>query len=249
MIEEQVLKGVGKVLRASYLAGKVTEKEVLAIYKRNKKEADGYELFGLSIFDLIQEEKRTHNPLLRAKLNEAIIQYKDKCRNSNLQNELSLAKLEFYRNSALGIGLHPVMNTLRSLAKNGDVKAEICLLLMEIEFANLSAKKIHNKKHEIYQRKDNLLMTVSDLLYDNGWTCGISANTGKNASWIIFVYLPDGTQLSWHCNEYRMLYYYDGIVSEWDGFSCSSMEKLLAFAHANFGIGSDLVLYDSPIAA
>lgn len=248
-MEEQVLKGIGKVLRASYLAGKVTEKEVLAIYKRNKKEADGYELFGLSIFDLIQEEKRTHNPLLRAKLNEAILQHKDKCRNSNMQNELSLAKLEFYRNSALGIGLRSVMNALRSLAKNGDVKAEICLLLMQIEFANLSAKKIHNKKHEIYHRKVNLLMTVSDLLYENGWTCGISANTGKNASWIVFVYLPDGSQLSWHCNEYRILYYYNDIECEWDGCPCSSMEKLLAFAHANFGIGSNLLLYDTPNAA
>lgn len=249
MIDEQVLKGVGKMLRASYLADKVTEKEVLAIYKRNKKEADGYEIFGLTIFDLMQEEKRTHNPLLRAKLNEAILQYKDKCRNSNMQNELSLAKLEFYRNSALDIGIRPVMNALRTLVKAGNIKAEICLLLMEVEFANLSAKKIHHKKTEIYQRKDNLLMTVSDLLYDNGWTCGISANTGKNASWIVFVYLPDGTQLSWHCNEYRMLYYYNDIECEWDGCPCSSMEKLLAFAHTNFGIGSDLVLYDTSFAA
>lgn len=112
MLEEQVLKGVGKALSASYRAKKVTEKEVLAIFMRNKKESDAYDLFGLTIFDLIQEERRTHNPLLREKLNKAILQYNEKSRYSRVQNALNLEKLEHYRNSALGIGVRSVMSAL-----------------------------------------------------------------------------------------------------------------------------------------
>lgn len=249
MLEEQVLKGVGKALSASYRAKKVTEKEVLAIFMRNKKESDAYDLFGLTIFDLIQEERRTHNPLLREKLNKAILQYNEKSRYSRVQNALNLEKLEHYRNSALGIGVRSVMTALRKYAKAGNIEAQICLKLMEIEFANLSAKKTLNKKKEIYERKDILLKEVSDLLYDNNWTCGISSNTGKNASYIVYVFLPNGTQLSWHTNEYSMLYYYDDIDCEWDGLPCSTMEKLLTYAHEAFGIGKRLDFFEANNAA
>lgn len=238
MVDNNILYGVGKTLRARYLASKISEKEVMNTFLRNKKEADACDFFGWTIFELIQEEKRTHNPLLRQKLNHAIIQHKEKSRNSLKQNELSLAKLDFYRESALGIGIRPVMHALRTLAKAGNINAEICLMLMQIEFANLNAKKLHHKKDEIYKRKDYLLMTVSDLLYDNGWTCGISSNTGKNASYIVYVYLPNGSQLCWHCNNYRMLYYYDDITCDWDGLICSTLEKLLCFVHDYFGIGT-----------
>lgn len=249
MVEEYVLKGIGKVLRASYLAEKVTEKEVLAIYKRNEKEAEAFDAFGMTIFDLIIEEKRTHNPILRDKLAKAIAQYKEKSRSSSKQNTLNLAKLDFYRDSALGVGLRPIMNILRMHEKAGNIDAAICLKLLEIEFANLSAKKLHHKKEVIYERKHILLQEVSDLLYDNGWECGISANTGKNASYIIYVYLPNGTQLSWHCNEYDLLHYYYDIDCEWDGLPCSTLEKLFSYIHESFNIGKELVLYEAPVAA
>lgn len=249
MVDNEILSGVGKVLRASYLASKVSDKEVMDIYLRNKKEADAFEFFGLSIFDLIREEARTHNPLLRQKLKLAILEHKKKSRNSNAQNTLSLEKLEFYRKSALGMGLRPAMKALRSLSKNGNNVATICLKLMEIEFANLTAKKNHGKKQIIYERKDELLMDVSDLLYNSDWECGISFETGKNASYIVYVILPDGTQLSWHTNEYRLLYHYDEIDCKWDGIVCATFEKLFRFIHTHFRIGTPLVEYPMPSAA
>lgn len=243
------LKGVGKKLRASYMASEISSKEIMSVYKKNKKEADNYEVFGLSVFELMQEEKHTHNPLLREKLNNAITLHNAKTLCSNNQNIISLAKLKYYRESALGLGLRPVMKSLRKIAISGNIEAKLCLMLIQIEFANLSAKKLYNKKKVIYERKDILLARISSLLNDNGWKCGISSNTGKNASYIIYVYLPNGVQLSWHCNDYRMLYCYDNIECDWDGLPCSTLEKLLTFVNNKFNIGDPLVEYDSSIAA
>ena len=68
----------------------------------------------------------------------------------------------------------------------------------------------------IYERKSILLEQLSNLLYETEWKHGISYNTGKNASFIVYIYLPNGTQLSWHCNEYQMMYYYPEIQCEWE---------------------------------
>lgn len=249
VLDEHILKGVGKKLRVAYMTSQVSEKEVMIMYNRNKKEADAFDLFGLSISDLMREEVRTHNPLLREKLGIAIDLYKAKSRCSSEQNALSLAKLQFYRDSALGMGIRPVMDSLRRLSAKGDQEASICLTLLEIEFANLSAKRLNQKKTVIYQRKDILLADISYMLSECGWRCGVSANTGKNASYIVYVYLPDGTQLSWHCNNYRMVYYYEEIECEWDGRPCSTLEKLFTYVYNRFGIGTPLVMYASSEAA
>lgn len=246
---KDALNGVGKKLRASFLAGKTTEKELLTVYNRNMKEANCFDGYGLSLFELEQEEKCTHNPLLRNKLEKLIEEYKEKSRCSKMQNALSLEKLKFYLHTALGMGIRKVMKTLRKLAKNGDSEARIIALLLDVEFANLYAKKHSALKEVIYERKCILLKKLSKLLYDKGWVCGISSTTGKNAGWIIYVNLPDSTQISWHGNEYSMLYYYDGIDCKWDGRICSTLEKLLHYAHEKFNIGEPLVEYCSPVAA
>ena len=108
----------------------------------------------------------------------------------------------------------------------------------ETEFANLSAKKFHKLKNVIYERKSILLEELSYLLHDTGWKHGINYNTGKNASYIVYIYLPNGTQLSWHCNEYQMIYYYPEIQCEWDGQVCMTMEKILNYICTRFNIGT-----------
>lgn len=246
---KDALNGVGKKLRASFLAGKTTEKELLTVYNRNMKEANSFDGYGLSLFELEQEEKGTHNPILRSKLEKLIEEYKEKARCSNAQNALSMKKLQYYSSSALGMGIRQVMKALRKLARKGDNEARILSLLLDVEFANLYAKKRSALKKVIYERKHILLTKLSKFLYDNGWVCGISSRTGKNAGWIVFVYLPDGSQVSWHCNEYSILYYYDDIDCCWDGQICSTLEKLLNYAHKKFNIGEPLVEYCSPAAA
>ena len=245
----EILYGVGKKMRTSYLSGKVTEKELISVYNHNKKEADAFDGYGWGIFDLIQEEKTTHNPLLRGKLQTLIEEHKQKSRCSNSQNALNIEKFDFYNSTALGCGIRPVRNALYKIGKKGNVDAYILAMLIDIEYANLMAKKKHQLKNVIYERKRILLEKVSDFLYDNNWNCGISAKTGKNAGWIVYIYLPDGTQLSWHCNEYTMLYCYDDIDCEWDGKVCSTFEKLLIYAHEKFNIGKSLLAYEIPQAA
>lgn len=82
-----------------------------------------------------------------------------------------------------------------------------------------------------------LLTQLADLLSETEWRYGISSNTGKNVSYIIYIYLPNGEQLSWHCNEYQMLYYYPEINCEWDGQACMTMEKILNYIGGTFHIG------------
>lgn len=238
-ISNEILAGVGKKLRNGFLAGKVPAGKVVESYRRNTKEASQFSMFGLSLFDLMRMENETHNPILREKLKECIELYKEKSKCSNSQNKLSLEKLENYRENALGIGLRKVISLMKQLVKKSDdIEARIVLMLLETEFANLSAKKLHKLKNVIYERKSILLEELSYLLHETGWKYGISYNTGKNASYIVYVYLPNGVQLSWHCNEYQMMYYYPEIRCEWDGQVCMTMEKILNYIYTRFNIGS-----------
>ena len=240
----EILNGVGKKLRSSFLAGKTTENEIVRCYNRNQKEADAFDPFGLTVFELLTMRDKAHNPLLRTKLDGIIEQNKHKSRCSVDQNKLSLMKLDYYQQTALGVGLRVVMKFLRKRVRyTGDVEAEILLLLMEIEFANLVAKKRQDKKKVCYERKDILLMRLADLLDDCGWKHGISYSAGKNASYLVVVYLPDGTQMSWHCNNWRMTYYYDEVAFLWDGLACSTFEKLLSYAHSKYNIGDELIKF------
>ena len=243
MVTPEILNGVGKKMRSAFLAGKLSEKEVITCYTRNKRDADAFDPMGWSIHELIAEEKNTHNPIKRAKLQILIQEHKEKSRASNDQNRLSMLKLEFYRDKALSIGLRGVLRELHKIS-GSNTEAEIILTLLEAEFANLTAKRKNSKKEVIYERKDLLLMRVSDLLYEAGWKCGLSYETGKNALCIIYVYLPNGTQVSFHCTNYLIMDYYDEIECMWDGQPCSTLEKLLDYAHHKFGIGNEAVMYE-----
>lgn len=240
------LNGVGKKVRNRYLNGdpSTSTQLVVSMFKRNKKEADAFDPFGWSINDLNSISRNTHNPLLRDKVNLIIEQFTQKSKCSIDQNKLSLQKLDYYLESALGLGLRGVMKELNKIVcSTGNVEAKILLLLMQMEFANLVAKKRHKKKHRCYERKDLLLMQLSDLLYENNWKCGLSYSTGKTASYLVFVYLPNGQQVSWHCNNYRMAGYFDEEDFSWDGQACSTFDKLLAYAHEKYCIGTELAKF------
>lgn len=246
-ITTEILQGVGKRMRKEYLAGRVKAQKVFECYRHNFKEAEKFSAFGLTIFDFMRLEKETHNPLLRFRLQQCIEEYKAKSRTSIAQNKQSLEKLENYRENALGIGLRKVLSAMKAIVKHGtSIDDEIVLALLETEFANLSAKKLHRQKGIIYQRKTILLKRLADLLAETDWKHGISYKTGKNASSIIYIYLPNGVQLSWHCNEYEMTYYYDEIECEWDGQACLTMEKILGYIHDRYGIGT---LVEESVAA
>lgn len=238
IITDDILAGVGKKLRSNYLSGGVSAAKIMETYMANMKELENFPFFGLNIFDMIRLEKETHNPLLKKKIQAEIEKHKEKSRCSNSQNKLSLEKFKSFRTDALGIGLHAVVAFMRRIVKQFNrLEDLIVLTLLETEFANLSAKQKPRFKEVIYKRKAILLERLSYLLDDTDWKYGISYNTGKNAPYIVYIYLPTGVQLSWHCNEYRLMYYYHEIECEWDGQACMTMEKILSYISEHYNIG------------
>lgn len=245
-LNQIVLYGVSKKMRISYKNGKCSEDDVRKAYNHNKKEAENFNAFGLSLYDLQEEQKKTHNPQLRNKLNDYIQLHKSKIQSSRNQNKQNLQKFDYYFENALEIGLRKVVKKLEKTYKTTrDEQAHILQLLIAIEFANLVAKKRSDKKEFCYERKTRLLMQISHLLYANDWKCGLSYSTGKVASYLIYVYLPNGAQLSWHCNDYHIIDYFEEEQFTWDRLPCSSLEKLLAFAHDEFGIGGEFIRFDA----
>lgn len=243
MISTEILNSVGGKVKAEFLEGKITSQKVMKYYTHNKQEAENFNPYGLGIDELLSMQKTTHNPLLRARIIKEVASKHDKSISSKSQNELSLRKLSYYTPTALGIGIRKTIKELKRIARNGDVEAKILAYLLEAEFANLSAKKNFSIQKAAYCRKQLLLEDVSDLLYEHNWKCGVSNVPGKNAAYLIYVYLPNGVQLSWHSNAYQTLYYYNDIDCEWDGEKCSTMEKLLEYVHERYKIGEELIRY------
>lgn len=93
-------------------------------------------------------------------------------------------------------------------------------------------------KKKIYERKAILLYQMADYLEELGWKYGINDATGKNASYLVYVYLPNNVQLTWHCNEYDIYEYYPFIDTQWDGQVCKTMDKILKYICTRFNIGS-----------
>ena len=240
-MESSILYGVGKKVRNGYLNGQIPESTVLSMYNRNKKEADAFSVFGYKTNELIIISKETHNPLLKIRLDSIIQDKKEKCQKSNSQNDLSIQKLNMFKKDALGMGLRKVLSWLKKEAKiSKDPELTLTLMLLETEFANLSAKENRGKKKGvIYERKSRLLFQMSYYLEQLGWRYGINDAAGKNASYLVYVYLPNGVQLTWHTNDYDIYEYYPYIEAEWDGQVCMTMEKILDFIKNRFYLTSN----------
>lgn len=235
-MEQAILNGVGKKLRKGYLNGKISENVILTAYKKNKKEADAFSVFGFKQREIEFLLRNTHNPLLKLKLQECINTKREIAKKSNQQNELNLAKLANFKKNACGIGLRKVirrMKKMTKITKNPEIK--LLTLLLETEYANLSAKQHKGELKElIYERKSILLHQVSSYLETLGWKYGINDEAGKNACYLVYVYLPNDVQLTWHCNEYGLYKNYPLIDAVWDGQICMTMEKILTYINEKY---------------
>ena len=230
-METAILNGVGKKMRFGYLNGKYSESMVMASYNRNKKEADNFSVFGFRKYEIEKMLRECFNPLLKVKLQESLDNMHRASQLSASQNRTSLEKLEAFKIDACGMGLRKVIKKMKSIVKaTKDKEAKLVLMLLETEFANLSAKQHkgwHKKK--IYERKSILMLHMANLLKELDWTYGINDETGKNANYLVYVYLPNGVQLTWHCNEYNIYECYPPIEAKWDGQVCMTMEKILKY--------------------
>lgn len=206
------------------------------IRNRQQKEADEFNPLGMKLEELVVESQMTCNPILRKKILDLIVVWKECARRSRNQNELSLQKLEDFKVNALGIGLRRVLGEMRKYVRgNKSREAEIVLTLLELEYANIEAKR-HNgeTRRKIYERKCILLERLEPMLYECKWKYGFNYADGKNASYLIFVYLPNGVQLSWHCNEFEISQEYPYLEEKWDGLVCSTMEKIISYIGKNY---------------
>lgn len=235
---EDTFNFVGKSLAKSYRRGKISAKELLRSYRKNVAEAETFCTFGYKIQELQEVIRTTHNPALKAKLKDVVEEKKALRQKSNLQNHSTLDKLDMFKIDVLGmgIGLRKVMASMRKYyKKTGDRNALIVSLLLETEFANINAKRLSSVKRKMaYERKSILLVRLSSLLHEEGWKSGYNEATGKNASYLVFVYLPSGIQLTWHCNEYTIPEYYDSLDDEWDGQVCMTLEKILVYIKEHY---------------
>jgi len=53
MVNPMFYEGVGKKVRAMHLVGNISDMEVGMMFNRNKKEADAFDGYGWTLFDLI----------------------------------------------------------------------------------------------------------------------------------------------------------------------------------------------------
>lgn len=230
---QTILNGVSRKMQLAFINGAISENVLIKQYERNRREAETFSIFGFKMQDIIDAFRATHNPILKARLQQAIEDIKDRQRKGADQNKLSIEKLQNFKESALGVGLRKVINRMRRLCrKHPSCEALLTLTLLEIEFANLAAKMPRiskSTKEYIYERKSILLERIQPLLKECGWRYGYNDANGKNACYIIYVYLPNGVQLSWHTNDYYLYKYYPLIDAEWDGQVCMTMEKLLTY--------------------
>jgi hypothetical protein len=235
-MEQDILNAVGKKIKAAYLNATITNEQLMKIYTKNKKEADDFSLFGYKAREIAYILKCTHNPILKKKLEAYLEESSKRAKLSKEQNELSISKLNHFKKTACGIGLRKVIKQMKQeLMKSQNLEKEILLLVLEAEFANISAKKYSGEKKEmIYNRKSFLLQVLSEKLKQSNWRYGINSDTGKNACYLIFVYLPNGTQLTWHSNDYYLYKYYPEIESTWDGQVCMTMEKIITYIEQNY---------------
>lgn len=235
---EDTFNFVGKSLAKSYRRGEISAKELLRFYRKNVAETETFCTFGYKIQELQEVIRTTHNPALKAKLKDVVEEKKALRQKSNLQNQSTLDKLDMFKIDVLGmgIGLRKVIASMRKYyKKTGDRNTLIVSLLLETEFANVNAKRLSSEKRRMaYERKTILLTRLSSLLHEAGWKSGYNEATGKNASYLVFVYLPSGIQLTWHCNEYTIPQYYDSLDDEWDGQVCMTLEKILVYIKENY---------------
>lgn len=229
-MNKEILDGIGKNARKRFLSGELSESEIKRMYSANKKECDDYPEFGVPLREMCADLKSCHNPLLIQKLQFLIDEFKRKQKLSSEQNKRSLEILGELKQTACGIGLRNVEKCLE-WSKDLCLENRILCTLLHLEWTNLAAKQFSQIGRKIYGYKERLLLEVAPLMDEAGWKYGISSHAGKNASGIIYVYLPNGEQLSWHCG-YEMFDYFPEIEAEWDGKVCSTLTKILDYINS-----------------
>ncbi len=134
------------------------------------------------------------------------------------------------RENACGIGTRKLKLILNKYAKT-DPLALAARLALEIEDANLVAKKYPGKwRDRYYRKKGDLIRELITLFKHQGWVFGVHpARFGRG---VIYFEIPGCAQVSFHYDhEGDPLPIYE---KEWDGQEGSTLKKLFDFIQKEF---------------
>jgi hypothetical protein len=126
-----------------------------------------------------------------------------------------------------GIGTRKVKLFLNKKVKKGDSLALFFRTALELEDANISAKKYYGDyRRHYYDKKEELLQKLIVLSKDNpNIVYGYQNHKTPVTSQIIYFELPNYQQISFHCNlkDLNNLPKYNG---KWDEQENSTLQKI-----------------------
>ncbi len=216
---------------SQYEAGRLCDKDINAMWSYSQKHVNAFCVNGKTRKDLWLEQRTCCNPHLERFWRNVLEDWDMKHSKSVSQNEENFQHLETIEQEACGIGLRRVRHRLKNIVrKYRNLEYNIILTLIDLEYANLKAKlHVGEIRRRIYDRKEWLMEKLSWLLRDSGWRYGIMEATGKNAAYCLYIYLPNGKQVSFHTNNWQFYKYCPAISCQWDGLTASTMTKLVEF--------------------
>lgn len=127
------------------------------------------------------------------------------------------------RDMFCGIGTRRTKLKLNKLVKQGELTAKVLRLLLELEDANITAKRYRGAYKEIaYEKKAKLLNELAVLFTSKKYVCGFQSCNNYSCKYILY-FEYDGFQMSWHSNHKFGMKEYTGV---WDGMINSTLGKL-----------------------
>lgn len=142
-------------------------------------------------------------------------------------------ELDAAYNRFCGIGLHQVKQELAKLGESSEVAAAF-LLALEIEVASRRAKRAKgDHQQRLYREKRARIREMLILCERAGFQVQIEQATDSGQPHVVYVYLPNCEQISWHTA------LDPGFVSKiecpsWDGKKYSALRKLEAGIRKSF---------------
>lgn len=229
--KEKVLDLGNEAITQQYESGRLCDKDINVMWSYSHRHAYAFCVSGRNKSDFLMELKTCSDPHLKKFWKNVIEDWDGKSAKSVSQNAENFERLEVIEREACGVGIRRVRHVLSNMVrKTHDQNSHIILTLVDLEFANLKAKlHVGTIRGKIYDRKEWLMKKLSWLLKNSGWHYGITEATGKNAAYCLYVYLPNGKQVSFHTTNWQFYKYFPAISCKWDGQRASTMTKLVEY--------------------
>lgn len=141
-----------------------------------------------------------------------------------------VSSLRQARNQFCNIGTRKLKLRLNKLSKE-NTDAEYIRRLLEVEDVNIRAKGTRPYyRKRVYRIKDRMLRELVDFCEKHNYTYGAQETDDFSTKEILYFELPDGIQVSFHCNHIPAKKY----EKEWDKQQNSTLPKIEKYIEENF---------------